>query len=481
MIDFKSLWTSLDWIVLIAYFAGVLLVGVSMHKKAGKSFKSFAVASRKLTVPILIGVAAASWYDSWTIVGVAESGWTMGISIIFIFIIPESILRLPLAVIIGPHVRDKIPDWVVTAPDLIGYLYDKKVKLVGAVMYLANILYDSALLFAIGDVLRMVTGLSIVVSLVIAGVVIALYTALSGLWGLAVTDLIQFAIMTVAGGTLIIGIVNVFGGFDKVFDGVRAIDPVLMTPLGHNTGWEAVAWIVSACAMYSSLQCYQRFSSARSGADIKVAYTIMLTMGLCFATVMALSGMAALVHFGDTAGSPAEGFWALVFTVLPVGMRGLFVAALCAAVMSTVSADWLIFGICIVNDIVKSYLRPNMKEKNVILGSRITIAVLGVLCVVGTYLWKDGISKAWFYLGGFMFSMFCIPIVAGLFYKKKTNQGGLACVVWSAATYVIWEFVLQWPFGIPSSVFVAVTGAIVYFVVCNLTYKKPNAETVQER
>ena len=271
--DFKQLWSSIDWIILVVYFIGMIAVGISMRKRAGKSVKSFMVASRKLTVPILIGVAAAAWYDSWTIVGLAECGWTMGICIIFIFVIPEAILRLPLATIIGPHVRDGIPDWVVTVPDLIGYLYDKRVKLVATITYLANILYDSALLFAVADVLRMVTGVSMFATLIVTGIVIAAYTALSGLWGLAVTDLIQFAIMTVSAGVLVIGIIGVFDGFDGLFEQMRAIDPILVDPLGGNSFWDVIAWVISACAMYSSLQCYQRFSSARSGADIKVAYS----------------------------------------------------------------------------------------------------------------------------------------------------------------------------------------------------------------
>ena len=84
MIDFSSLWGGVDWAILVVYFIAVLGVGFLMHKRASTSFKSFFVASRRLTIPVLIGVAMAGWYDSWTIVGLAECGWTMGISIIFI-------------------------------------------------------------------------------------------------------------------------------------------------------------------------------------------------------------------------------------------------------------------------------------------------------------------------------------------------------------------------------------------------------------
>lgn len=478
--SFEGLWSSIDWIVIVLYFVGILCVGVSMKKRAGKSVKSFYVASRRLTIPILIGVGAAGWYDSWTIVGLAECGWTMGLCVILVFAVPEAILRLPLATVIGPHVRDNIPDWVVTVPDLMNYLYSSKVKLISAITYIANMLYDSALLFAIAEVLKMVSGMPMVVSLIISGAVVAIYTALSGLWGLAVTDLIQFAIMTFSGGALLIGVIIKFGGFPVVWEGIEKIDPNLLTPTGGMPFWEIIAWMISACAMYCEAACYQRFGSARSGEDIKVAYSIMLSMGVTFSVAMVFAGMSSLVFFGDMTDRPSEGFWALVFSVLPVGFRGLFVAALCAAVMSTVSSDWLLFATCAVNDIWRGFVAKGMSEQKTLFGMRIAVFVFGVLTVVGTIFWADGIANAWYYLGGFLFAMFFIPIICGLFYRKKTATAALVCIVYSACMYVLWEFILACPGDIPSSVFVSATGAILYFIVCNLTYRKSLPENAEE-
>ena len=131
-INFSEIWSTFDWLIIVAYFVAIIAVGLTMRKRASKNMKSFFVASRRLTIPVLIGVGAASWYDSWTIVGLAECGTTMGICIIFIYIIPTAILRLPLAVWIGPLVRNKIPDWVLTMPDLMAYMYDKRTKFVMA-------------------------------------------------------------------------------------------------------------------------------------------------------------------------------------------------------------------------------------------------------------------------------------------------------------------------------------------------------------
>ena len=473
MINFQELWGILDWIILALYFIGVMSVGFVMHRTASKNFKSFFVASRRLTIPVLIGVAAAGWYDSWTIVGLAECGATMGISIIFIYVVPTGLLRLPLALWIGPMTRDKVPDYVVTLPDLIRYFYNKPAGVLSSVVPMASILYCCALLFAVGDVLNLVSGLPIWAAMAIAGGAIIVYTALAGLWGLAVTDLIQFAVMTVSAGALLLGVMQEFGGMATLYGAIADKDPALLTPMGHLTFLGALGWIISAAALYVNAQSYQRFGAAKSGGDIKVAYALMLTIGVCFSAVMVVAGMASSVLYPD-ATSYSHGFWATAFGVLPAGLRGLFVAALIAAVMSTVSADILITSGILVKDIYKDLFKPHMPDQSVLKGTRVMIVVIGIFIIFGTYLWKDGIGSAWRIIGGFQVAVFFIPILGGFFYSRKTQQGGLISIISGIIIYVIWQFVLAVPYGVPSSVITWFVGGVIYFIVCMATYKKEN-------
>lgn len=472
MIDFKSLWGIADWIVLFMYFIGVLSVGFVMHRKASKDFKSFFVASRKLTIPVLIGTAAASWYDSWTIVGLAECGATIGISIILVYIVPSTLLRLPLAMWIGPMTRTKMPDWVVTLPDLFRYLYNKPTGLLSAICPISSQLYCCALLFAVGEVLNLVSGMNIWVAMIIAGAVIVVYTFLAGMWGLAVTDLIQFMIMTVSAGALLIGIFTHFGSASAMFEASRAIDPELTQLFGHMTGPEAFGWIISALAIYTNAQSYQRFGAAKGGGEIKVAYTLMLAIGAIFSAAMVLAGIASVTVFPHAA-APAEGFWALVFTVLPPGVRGLFVAALIAAVMSTVSAEFLITSGILVKDFFKGLVKPDLSDQGVMKGSRIVICALGVFVIIGTYFWQNGIANAWNIIGGFQVAVFLIPLMGGFFYKKSSPTGGLITVLFNICWYILWQFILQAPAGIPSSVSTWIVGLIVYFIACTMFPRKP--------
>ncbi|WP_415930475.1 sodium:solute symporter family protein [Zhenpiania hominis] len=471
MIDFKELWGAPDWIVLVLYFIGVMSVGFIMHRKASKNFKSFFVASRRLTIPVLIGVAAAGWYDSWTIVGLGELGSTVGISIVLFYVIPSGILRLPLALWIGPITRDKIPDYVVTLPDLIRYFYNKTAGVLASIVPMASILYCCALLFAVGEVLNLVSGAPIWLTMIISGFAIILYTAMAGMWGLAVTDLIQFMVMTVSAGAVLLGIYHEFNGIDALYSAVMASDPEKLSLTGNLTAAEAFGHVIAAAALYVNAQSYQRFGAAKSGGDIKVAYSLMLVIGVGFSAVMVITGLASSVLHPDAA-TASEGFWATVFEVLPPGARGLFVAALIAAVMSTVSADMLITGGILVKDIYKDLFRPSLSDQGVLKGTRVMIVVIGIFIIAGTYLWRNGIGSAWSVIGGFQVAVFLIPILGGFFFKKKTAKGGLIAIVTGILFYAVWQFALGIPFGVPSSVATWIFGGIVYFIACFATYKE---------
>lgn len=472
MVNFAEIWSTLDWMIIVAYFVVIIAVGLVMRKRASKNMKSFFVASRRLTIPVLVGVGAASWYDSWTIVGLAECGTTMGICIIFIYVIPTLILRLPLAVWIGPLVRNKIPDWVITMPDLMAYMYDQKTKLIMAIGMLPPFLYEAALLTAGGQVIAYVTGMNMWVAFGILGVVIIFYTSLSGLWGLAVTDMMQFVVMSVAAGVLCFGLYGHFHGFGSLFEQVGAVNPDFMTITGGNGFIAILGWVISALAMYANSQSYQRFGSSRSGGDIKVSYTCIMIFGLFFSTVMVIAGMAALIVYPEAAAAaPSEAFWGVVFTTLPIGLRGLFVAALLSAVMSTVSADYLIAGAVVMHDIVKGFFKPNLSDRAEVFGTRVVICCIGIFIIIATYFWQDGISKAYYYCGGFQVAAFIVPLMFGLFYKKKTAAAGFWSLLLTIGAYAVWQFVLGIPWGIPTNLACIIFSAIVYVVVAKLTYK----------
>ena len=113
-----------------------------------------------------------------------------------------------------------------------------------------------------------------------------------------------------------------------------------------------------------------------------------------------------------------------------------------------------------------------MSDKGVIKGSRIVICGLGVFVILGTYFWQNGIANAWNIIGGFQVAVFLIPLLGGFFYKKSSPIGGLITVFFNICWYIVWQFILQVPNGIPSSVSTWAAGLVVYFISCAIFPRK---------
>ncbi len=90
----QELWTGWDSLILLAYFPAVAAIGYVYRTRSKEGLAQFILAGRALPLPILLGTAFASWYDTWTIMGQAEAVWEMGMALLFIYILPTAIFRV---------------------------------------------------------------------------------------------------------------------------------------------------------------------------------------------------------------------------------------------------------------------------------------------------------------------------------------------------------------------------------------------------
>lgn len=462
-------WHVLDTAVFFLYFVIIIAVGVSFRKRASKGMGEYFLSGRSLTLPLLIGTMMASWYDGFSVVGVAEWAWHEGIAAMIVYVIPVTLVRIPFAVWIAPLVRGKIPEDVMTVPDLLEHLYDKKVRVLGAITILAGILYNGANFLVISQLLHLIFGIDQLTAIIIAGITIGVYLTLSGLWAVAGTDVIQMAYMTIAAGIAVIPAMNLAGGFDGLVMSLGSTAPHLFQPTGGLTNPEIIAWALVGMSIYTSPIMYQRFSAADSAASARTSFLVCMPIWLVFSTTMVIFGLVSRAVYPTL--DPYQGFWMVVLGVLPIGLRAIFAAGLVAAVMSTLDSDLLIHSTAIVKDIYAGVINPDLSDKDMLKLNRIVLVCLIIATMISTQLWLDGIMRAWYYVSGFMVAGLFVPLMFGFFYRRKTPQAGLVALLVGIIGYVLWEFILGTPFGMPAYNVVWVASGIVYLIVSWFTYK----------
>lgn len=236
---------------------------------------------------------------------------------------------------------------------------------------------------------------------------VLLYSLRAGLMGVVLTDLVQFPIALFGTVALAWIVVRDAGGLDRVLE--AAIDhggpeAIELLPFGGEllpwhtlVAFLAVQWWAQRSSDGGGI-LVQRLSAARSERDAELG-------GLWFCVAhyilrpwpWVLTGLAALVLLPPevVAADPEGTYPVLMMTHLPIGLRGLLVAAFLAAFMSTVDTHLNWGGSYIANDLIQRW-RPMPPERLAVV-SRLSVLGIAALAVAGSTM-MDTVAGAWKFL-----------------------------------------------------------------------------------
>ncbi|MFQ5929839.1 MAG: sodium:solute symporter family protein [Acidobacteriota bacterium] len=247
---------------------------------------------------------------------------------------------------------------------------------------------------------------------------VAIYSALSGLWGVAVTDLIQFVIAMT--GTLILAIVvinlpqvgGVTGLKNQLPDWVFQFTPEVGSGVEGVAYGGVLALSVSAFVAYIFIQWWAAwYPGAEPGGGGFVAqrmmsakdekHSLLATLWFTIAHYCLrpwpwiLVGLASLVLYPDL--GPADKKLGYIYAMrdfLPVGLKGLLVAAFFAAYMSTIATQLNWGTSYLINDFYKRFIKTGASQKHYVFVSRVATLIVMIASILVTLVIQT-ISGAW--------------------------------------------------------------------------------------
>jgi solute:Na+ symporter, SSS family len=240
--------------------------------------------------------------------------------------------------------------------------------------------------------------------------VTAVYSMLSGLWGVIVTDTFQFVVAMIGSVVLAVFAVDAAGGLDTVlarsaahFGSADAAFGVIPTgeeawlPLSTLVVFLAVQWWAS---WYPGAEpggggyVAQRILSAK---DERHGLLATLWFNIAHYAVRPwpwiIVGFVSVLQYPDLA-NPEEGYVRVMVDVLPSPMKGLLLAAFAAAYMSTISTHLNWGASYLVNDVYLRFVRPDASRRAQVLASRAATALLMILSL-GVMAVLTSVEQGW--------------------------------------------------------------------------------------
>ncbi|ANJ07609.1 sodium:solute symporter [Streptomyces parvulus] len=423
---------AVDYIVIVVYLAGMLAMGWWGMRRA-KSKSEFLVAGRRLGPAMYSGTMAAIVLGGASTIGGVGLGYQYGFSGAWM-VVTIGLGLLALSVFFSARIaRLK----VYTVSEMLDLRYGGKAGVIsGVVMWAYTLMLAVTSTIAYATIFDVLFDVNRTLAIILGGSIVVAYSTLGGMWSITLTDMVQFVVKTIGVLLLLLPIAVVkAGGFSEM---KAQLPTEYFDPLGVGGETIFTYVLIYTFGMLIGQDIWQRVFTAGSDRTAKWGGTIAGTYCLVYAVAGAVIGTAAKVLYPKLA-SPDDAFATIVKDELPMGVRGLVLAAALAAVMST-SSGALIACATVANNDIWSRLRGALRKPrdgghDEVKGNRVFILAMGVLVVVIAIALND-VVEALTVAYNLLVGGLLVPILGGLLWKRGTAQGALAAVAVGGLTVV---------------------------------------------
>jgi Na+/proline symporter len=305
-----------------------------------------------------------------------------------------------------------------------------------------------------------IMGIDITVIVLLIGMVVMIHNFLGGLWGDMAMDVVQ--------GVMLLGItfivmpmsLGLIGGLGNLVDHL----PPLTFDHTYNNVHYTEHWVLSILLISSigfAAGGHQRFYSVKDEKSAKRVGWTAACLALTVPLVFGIPPLVAKLYWPDLAQieffKPFIGknpqdlvFVGLVMKLLPHGLIGVFIAAMLAATMTTLSTVYNMVSSVISHDIYKGVFRPDLDDKNLLKVGRFVAFTLG-LVVIGLAIVFVQSTFGIFNLMMAFFTLFNIPVTVpmafGLIFRHVPKWSAAAAITWGLIVGATTRYLLGWDIG----------------------------------
>ncbi|GAA5221670.1 sodium:solute symporter family protein [Membranihabitans marinus] len=469
--------TTLDYVILVTYFVGLMLFGLWISRSI-KTSDAYFRGERKFSWWIMMGQAFGT--GTHAEMPVAQTGVTFGHGFATIWYQWKNMLITPFYWLIAPFYRRSDRT---TVGEIIEDRYGRRMGLFYSIFAIAFFVFNmGAMLQGAAKVISVISDdlLSpngVVIAMTVAFIV---YSFAGGLVAAAYTDFIQGMLIIVLSFMLIpLGLheVNGFAGMKEVLpenffylmSEESGIDGFTLAMLAVNgiVGITAQPHMVSMCATGNTER------AGRIGQTFGSMVKRMVTVG------WALTGLivaAMVIKNNVSLADPEMAFGYGARELLGPGLIGLMFAAIVAANMSTCSTFMVNNGALFTQNIYKEYINPTAPDSKLLSMGRYSGLILSLIAALFALSIKNVLHA--FLFTETIAAFVGIIFLGGLIWKRANRYGAAAAVVLSIGSYYFINFqntgelilVYAWkpaPFG-----WAMLIGFAAFYIVSLLTQKE---------
>ncbi|BCU52739.1 sodium/proline symporter [Staphylococcus auricularis] len=475
------------YIMIALYFIILLVIGYYGYKQATSNLSEYMLGGRSIGPYITALSAGASDMSGWMIMGLPGEVYSTGLSAIWITI-GLSLGAYINYFVVAPRLRvyTEVAGDAITLPDFFSNRLNDKSNLLkiisGLIIVVFFTLYTHSGFVSGGKLFESAFGLNYHYGLIVVAVIVIFYTFFGGYLAVSITDFFQGVIMLIAMVMVPTVALMQLNGWDT-FNQIAEMKPTNLDLFKGTTFIGIISLFAWGLGYFGQPHIIVRFMSIKSHKLLPKARRVGISwmiVGLTGAVGVGLTGIAFVADRNIKLEDPETLFIVMSQVLFHPLVGGFLLAAILAAIMSTISSQLLVTSSSLTEDfykLIRGAEHAKEHEKEFVLVGRLSVLAVAIVAISIAWSPNDTIlnlvGNAWAGFG----AAFSPLVIYSLYWKGLTRTGAMSGMIVGALVVIIWITVVK-PmadvneiFGLYEMIPGFFSSVIVTYVVSKLTQK----------
>lgn len=426
------------------YLIGMLIIGFIAYRYT-KNLGDYLLGGRSLGPGVAALSAGASDMSGWLLLGLPGAMYVSGINQIW----------MAIGLVVGAYLNwqfvagrlrryTELAHDSLTLPDYLENRFHDKSRVLRVLSALVILVfftfYTSSGLVSGAKLFESAFGLDYSTGLWVGSFVVIAYTFFGGFLAVSWTDVVQGIMMFIALLVVPYIAMRALGGWSETIQLVGEKDPAFLDVMSNMDGITIVSLMAWGLGYFGQPHIMARFMAIRSSKDIPLARMICMSWMIVALYGAIMTGFVGIGFYGSTPlAEPETIFIRLAQELTNPWVGGCLLAAVLAAIMSTVDSQLLVSSSVLAEDFYKGMWRKDASDKELVWvgrGAVMSIALIAIWLarhpdssVLGL------VAYAWAGFG----AAFGPLLLLSLWWPRMTCNGALAGMFVGAATVIFWE------------------------------------------
>lgn len=487
-----------DWqtyIMLALYFIILLIIGYYGYKKATGNISEYMLGGRSIGPYVTALSAGASDMSGWMIMGLPGEVYTTGLSAAWLAI-GLTIGAYINYIVVAPRLRvytEKAGD-AITLPDFFKNRLNDKANVIkiisGAIIVIFFTLYTHSGMVSGGKLFDSAFGLDYHLGLILVAVIVIAYTFFGGYLAVSLTDFFQGVIMLIAMVMVPIVTMMQLNGLDTLSQAAE-LKPTNLDLFKGTTVIGIISFFAWGLGYFGQPHIIVRFMSIKSVKQLATARRFgigWMAISLLGAVGVGLVGITFINQQNVELQDPETLFILMSQVLFHPLVGGFLLAAILAAIMSTISSQLLVTSSSLTEDfykLIRGEEAAKKHEKEFVFVGRMSVILVSIVSIAIAWSPNDTIlnlvGNAWAGFG----ASFGPLVLLSLYWKGLSRTGAVSGMLSGAVVVILWIIFVK-PLGATNDFFnlyEIVPGfltSLIVTVVVSMFTKKPDLDVAAE-